>query len=284
MLIQPFDPWKSKLCSCPKKFSFSPYTGCGHKCIYCYASSYIKRFFEPRLKKDVFSRLEREARGLKGSIISIANSSDPYQPLERKYRLMPRCLEILGKFGCRVLIVTKSELVVKDVEVVKRIGASVSFTITTLERKVAKRLEPGAPSPRKRIEAVEKLVEEGIGVSVRIDPVIPFLNEEQEELIEVLGSIGVRQIISSTYKVRPDNWQRFRVVFPEVAEKVRPLYFEEGERVGGYRYLPKGLRFQILKRIKELAEKEGMKFSCCREGFFELNSAKSCDGSWLIKV
>ena len=196
---------------------------------------------------------------------------------------MPKCLEIFGKFGCKVLIVTKSDLVARDIEILKKIGASVSLTITTLDEKIAKKLEPGAPLPKKRIKAIEKLIENGIGVSVRIDPIIPFLNEEQEELIEILGNIGVRQIISSTYKVKPDNWQRFRLAFPEVAGKLEPLYFEKGERIGRYRYLPRKLRFQILKRIKKLTEKNGMKFSCCREGFQELNSAKTCDGSWLIE-
>jgi len=91
----------------------------------------------------------------------------------------------------------------------------------------------------------------------------------------------VLHITSSSYKVKPDNWRRFSAVFPEVAEKLKPLYFSEGERIGRSTYLPKKLRFSLMKKMKELAEEHNLKFGCCREGF-RLNSAV-CDGSWAIQ-
>jgi DNA repair photolyase len=116
---------------------------------------------------------------------------------------------------------------------------------------------------------------------VRIDPVIPFLNDDLEGLMKTVADLGALHITCSTYKIKPDNWKRFRAVFPEVAEKLQPYYFSNGERVGRSNYLPKSLRHDLMKKAKELAEKNNLKFGCCREGF-NLNSA-ICDGSWTIQ-
>jgi len=226
--------------------------------------------------------VERESKNLGGKLISISNSSDPYPPLEKKLLLTRGCLKILSKHNCKVQIVTKSDMVKRDVDILKRMRSCVSITITTLEEDIWKKLEPRAPSPEKRIKAIEKLIGEGIPVVVRIDPIIPFLNEEQAKLIKILSSLGVKQIISSTYKVRPDNWRRFTLAFPEVAKKLRELYFKRGERFNGYIYLPKEIRIRLMRKIKRLSEAHGMKFSCCREGFPQFNSAPTCDGSWTI--
>jgi hypothetical protein len=82
--------------------------------------------------------------------------------------------------------------------------------------------------------------------------------------------------------MKPDNWKRFSQKFPEVAEKLHSLYFEKGKRIGRSTYLPGQLRFSLMKRAKELAEENSLKFGCCREGF-SLNSAV-CDGSWAIQM
>jgi DNA repair photolyase len=281
MLLEKFDPWQSNLCTCPSKLSLNPYTGCEHRCIYCYASSYIRNFFNCRPKKNLIPRLKDEARKLNGELISISNSSDPYPLIEEKLKLTRSCLEILSKSNCRVQIITKSSLVTRDIDILKRMKAMVAVTITTNSDKLSKKLEPNAPLSSQRIEAVRSLIENNIPVAVRIDPIIPFLNEKQEKLIKILASIGVKHITSSTYKAREDNWQRVSLTFPKLAEKLKKLYFENGEKIGRSYYLPKEMRLKIMKKIKELVEKEGMKFACCREGFPELNSA-TCDGSWLI--
>jgi DNA repair photolyase len=280
-MLEKFDPWQSKLCTCPSKLSLNPYTGCEHRCIYCYASSYVKNFFNCRPKKNLIPRLKDEARRLNGDLISISNSSDPYPSIEENLKLTRSCLEILSKSNCRVQIITKSSLVSRDVDILKRMKAMVAITITTSNDELSKKLEPNAPLSSQRIEAVKSLIESNIPVAVRIDPIIPFLNERQKKLIKILASIGVRHITSSTYKAREDNWQRVILTFPELAEKLKKLYFEKGKKIGRSYYLPKEMRLRIMKKIKELVEKEGMKFACCREGFPKLNSA-TCDGSWLI--
>jgi len=281
-LISRFDPWRSKLCTCPPKLTFNPYTGCDHVCVYCYASGYIPNFFSCRSKKDLIPRLKREAAKLKGELIAIANSSDPYPNLEAETGLMRKCLEILSRHDCKIQIVTKSGLVVRDVDLLKKVSSMVTLTIAAENDNVSRILEPHAPSPSERIETAEILVEKGIPVSVRVDPIIPFVNDNPEKLIKTLASIGVRHVTSSTYKIKPDNWRRFSVVMPKTAEKLRPLYFEKGEKIGRTTCLPKESRLELMKRLGVLAEKHGIKFGTCREGLSYLNTA-TCDGSWLIK-
>jgi DNA repair photolyase len=280
MLLTVFDPWKSQLCTCPDKLTFNPYTGCDHGCLYCYASSYIPRFHDCRPKKNLQSRLKREAAQLNGELVSISNSSDPYPRLEQKTGLTRKCLKILAESCCRLQIVTKSDLVVRDIDILREVPCVVSITVLTTDDMLSRKLEPGAPVSSRRLKAIETLVEEDIPTTVRIDPVIPFLNDDLAGLVETVASLGAQHITCSTYKVKPDNWKRFSAGFPEIAEKLKPLYFDKGERIGRSTYLPKNLRFSLIKKVKELAEENNLKFGCCREGF-SLNSAV-CDGSWTI--
>jgi len=280
-LISKFDPWRSKLCTCPPKLTFNPYTGCDHACVYCYASSYIPKFFSCRPKKNLVPRLKREAAKLKGEIISISNSSDPYPNLEAETCLMRKCLEILSKHDCKIQIVTKSSLVVRDVDILKKIPSMITLTITTDNNNISRILEPYAPSSSERIKTAEILIERDIPVSIRIDPIIPFVNDNLENLVKTLASIGVKHVTSSTYKIKPDNWQRFSMVMPKTAEKLKPLYFGKGEKIGRYTYLPRDLRLKLMKKVGMLAKNYGIRFGTCREGLSHLNTA-TCDGSWLI--
>lgn len=281
MLLTVFDPWKSQLCTCPDKLTFNPYTGCDHGCLYCYASSYIPSFHDCRPKKNLLSRLKREAARLKGELVSISNSSDPYPRLEQTSGLTRKCLEILAESCCRLQIVTKSDLVTRDVDILKTVPCVVSVTVLTADDGLSRKLEPGAPVSSRRLKAIRALVEEGIPTTVRIDPVIPFVNDDLAGLVEAVADLGALHITCSTYKVKPDNWRRFSAVFPDVAEKLEPHYFGEGERIGRSLYLPRNLRFGLMKKAKALAEDYNLKFGCCREGFC-LNSA-ICDGSWAIQ-
>ncbi len=282
MLITTFDPWNSELCTCPDKLTFNPYTGCDHRCLYCYASSYIPRFHDCRPKKDLISRLKKEASRLNGELISVSNSSDPYPLLEQRFGLTRECLKILAESSCRLQIITKSDLVVRDIDILRRIPSVVSITILTDDDGLSVKLEPGAPVSSRRLEALETSAKAGIPVIVRIDPIIPFLNDDLVGLVETVSNLGVQHITSSTYKVKPDNWKRFSQIFPQVAEKLGRLYFEKGERVGRSIYLPVELRFNLMKKMKKLVDKNNLKFGCCREGF-RLNSA-ACDGSWAIQM
>jgi DNA repair photolyase len=282
-LISRFDPWRSSLCTCPPKLTLNPYSGCDHHCVYCYASSYVPNFAECRPKKGLLQILRREAAKLKGETVSISNSSDPYSRMEAMAGLTRKCLEILASSHCRIQIITKSNLVVRDDDLLSKVPSMVALTITTLDAEVARVLEPNAPTPAERLGAAENLVGKGVPVSVRIDPVIPLVNDKPEKLVAELASIGVKHVTSSTYKIKPDNWRRFTAAMPQVAEKLAPLYFKQGEKLGGNTLLPRDLRLKLMKDIRDLATANGMKFGVCREGLAQLNTAP-CDGSWLLNA
>jgi DNA repair photolyase len=225
--------------------------------------------------------LKREAGKLKGETISIANSSDPYPRAEASTGLTRRCLEILSKSNCKIQIITKSNIVTRDDDLLTKIPSTVALTITTDDDNLAKLIEPWAPSPSQRLRAAQDLIKAGIPVSIRIDPIIPLVNDQPQKLIAELASIGVKHLTCSTYKAKADNWMRLTRAMPKVADKLKPLYFQQGEKIAGSTLLPKDLRYKLLRDIRDLAEANGMKFGVCREGLAQLNTA-ACDGSWLM--
>lgn len=280
-----FDPWNFPLCTCPRKYSIDPYTGCEHRCVYCYITSYIRNPWRVRPKRDFLLILERELKKAKIMPVSMSNSSDPYPGMEREKKITRGALRLLKRYGFPVLVLTKSDLVARDADILSEMKSVVSITITTLDDNLAKKMEPFAPSPERRLRAIEILKAKGIPVAVRVDPLIPGINDSPEDLrilVKELASLGVDQIISSTYKAKPDNFKRVAGVFKDHAEELRRIYYEENEMVRGIRYAPRDLRYRILKNLRDLADEFGIPFSVCREGL-DLNSARTCDASHLAR-
>ena len=172
-------------------------------------------------------------------------------------------------------------MVTRDDDLLTRVPATVALTITTEDDNLAKVIEPFAPSPSQRLRAAEDLMKAGIPVSARIDPIIPFVNDQPKALITDLASIGVKHLTCSTYKAKPDNWMRLTLALSDVAEKLKPLYFQQGEKIGGSTLLPKDVRFKLLKNLRDMAVVHGIGFGVCREGLTGLNTAP-CDGFWLM--
>jgi len=280
-IIRPFDPWKSKLCTCPAKYSLNPYTGCPHRCLYCYSSSYIPRFFSCRPKRELVKLVEKDVEELpENALISMSNTSDPYPEIERELELTRRCLEIFREHGLRVLIITKGDVVLRDLHLLSEMRAAVTLSVTT--RKLDEILEPGAPKAERRMEVLKILKDSGIPVGLRLDPVIPFVNDSEIE--EIISSLDfVDHVVSSTFKPRADSWKRISLAFPEVAVKLRELYFSKGERIQSALYLPREMRRELMLKVREVCHTYGIPFASCREGFPELQSSKSCDGSHLIR-
>ncbi|MDQ0422701.1 DNA repair photolyase [Peteryoungia aggregata LMG 23059] len=178
--------------------SINPYRGCEHGCIYCFARpthSYMGLSagldFEAKLfaKPDAPRLLERELSkpGYRVKPIAIGTNTDPYQPIEREWRIMRQILEILDKANHPVVIVTKSALILRDVDILKSMAerglVKVGISVTTLDRKLARSMEPRASTPTKRLEAIKALSEAGIPVAVMMAPVIPALNDHEIERI-----------------------------------------------------------------------------------------------------
>jgi DNA repair photolyase len=178
--------------------SINPYRGCEHGCVYCFARpthAYMGLSagvdFEARLfaKPDAPRLLERELSrpGYKVQPIAIGTNTDPYQPVEKKWRIMRQLLEVLEAAGHPVGIVTKSALVMRDIDVLSRMAskglARVALSVTTLDRKLARTMEPRAATPERRLEAIRALSDAGIPVSGMVAPVIPGLNDHEIERI-----------------------------------------------------------------------------------------------------
>jgi DNA repair photolyase len=216
-----------------------------------------------------------------GTLVALSNSSDPYPPLEKELRLSRGCLEILKARGCRVQVVTKSDLVMDDASLLASMSATVAITVTTLKDSVCRKLEPGAVLPQRRLLALRYLAREGISVSARIDPIIPGINDSEVlDLVHAVGKAGARHITSSTYKARPDSIRRICRAFPVAGESLN-IMLQRGVRVSSSRYLPEDVRADLMQKVKEAAEKEGMSFSACREKM-ALKAGICCDGTHLL--
>jgi DNA repair photolyase len=188
--------------------SINPYRGCEHGCVYCFARpthAYLGLSpgldFESKLfmKPNAPELLERElsAPGYQPKIIAIGTNTDPYQPIERRHQIMRRILEVLERAGHPVGIVTKSALVLRDLDILARMASrdlvKVALSVTTLDAKLARIMEPRASTPPRRLEALRQLVNAGIPTSTLVAPVIPAINDaEIERILEAVASTGVR--------------------------------------------------------------------------------------------
>jgi DNA repair photolyase len=188
--------------------SINPYRGCEHGCIYCFARPTHAFLglspgldFETKLfaKTNAAQALERELAepGYEVSTIAIGTNTDPYQPIERRYRIMRRILEVLSATNHPVGIVTKSALVLRDLDILtsmaKRGLVKVAVSVTTLDRRLARAMEPRASTPDKRIETLQRLVGAGVPASVMVAPVIPGLTDmEMERILERASSVGIK--------------------------------------------------------------------------------------------
>lgn len=186
--------------------SVNPYRGCAHGCVYCYARpshAYLGLSpgidFETRLfAKPEAARLLREelARpGYRCETIVIGSNTDGYQPLERELRITRSVLEVLRETSHPVAIITKSALVERDLDLLAPMAreglATVVISVTTLDSRLASRMEPRASAPARRIEAVRRLASAGVPVGVNVSPVIPFLTDHEiESLLEAAAGAG----------------------------------------------------------------------------------------------
>jgi DNA repair photolyase len=188
--------------------SINPYRGCEHGCVYCYARpthAYLGLSpgldFESKLfmKPNAPELLERELSSPDYSpkIIAIGSNTDPYQPIERRYQIVRRILEVLDRAGHPVGIVTKSALVLRDLDILTRMAkrdlVKVAISVTTLDPKLARVMEPRASTPPRRLDALRELVKAGVPTSTLVAPVIPALNDaEIERILEAVAETGVR--------------------------------------------------------------------------------------------
>ena len=222
------------------ELSINPYRGCEHGCIYCYARpthSYLDLSpgldFESRIvaKVDAAERL-REALGRPGyrpSTINIGSATDAYQPAERRLRITRAVIELLAGCAHPFAIVTKSSGVERDLDLLAPMGqqrrAAVYVSLTTLDADLARRMEPRAAAPHRRLRTIETLARAGVPVGVSVSPVIPFVNEpEIERVLEAAANAGATAafgiVLRLPWEVNPLFQQWLQQHFPQRAARV----------------------------------------------------------------
>ncbi len=189
--------------------SINPYRGCEHGCAYCFARpthAYLGLSpgldFESKLfvKPEAANLLERElsAPGYRPKVIAIGTNTDPYQPIERRYKVMRHILEVLDRAGHPVGIVTKSALVLRDLDILAHMAerklAKVALSVTTLDAELARKMEPRAATPMRRLEALRRLAQAGVPTAVMVAPIVPALNDmEIERILDAAQTAGVKE-------------------------------------------------------------------------------------------
>jgi DNA repair photolyase len=188
--------------------SINPYRGCEHGCVYCFARpthAYLGLSpgldFESKLfaKPDAPELLQKElaSTNYEPRTIAIGTNTDPYQPIEKKYEIMRRILEVLERAGHPVGIVTKSALVTRDIDILSRMAkrnlVRVAISVTTLDAKLARTMEPRAATPARRLEALRQLSDAGVPTAAMVAPVIPAINDTDiERILDAVAEAGVK--------------------------------------------------------------------------------------------
>src|SRR5258707_2611133 len=279
-------PVKSILNRCdskrvPFEWTINPYRGCEFACKYCYArytheymdldgsefekKIYVKKDAAPLLAHDIsrkYSYASERSGGEKPDHIAIGTATDPYQPAEREHGVTRACLEELAKrAGLSISIITKSNQIVRDIDVLTKIAArsslQIDITVTTMRPRLARLLEPRAPRPDLRIAAVNELHEAGLAVGVSASPLVPGIADGEGELEAVAAAAqeaGAQWFFSGVLFLMPSSAKQFlpfvREKFPRLAKQYDEWYAKNG-------YAPEEYRRKASQRVARIREKFG---------------------------
>lgn len=239
-------------------YALNPYRGCQHACVYCYSPAVLREKREWGSFVDVKINLPRvlskELKKRRPGVVGISTVTDAYQPIEKRYRVTRACQRLLLKRDFPIVVQTKSDLVLRDLDLIKEFSEKeVGFTITTLNSDLAQKYEPGASKVEDRLIALEKIANSGIDTWVFLGPAMPYLTDrdnEIETLISRLADIGVKEVIADRLNYR--RGVRGRVMdfllreYPDLVEK--------------YRNLPEKYFEKVMERISRSCSREGLRF------------------------
>lgn len=264
----------------PFTWTVNPYRGCEFACKYCYAR-YTHEFMEMRdgvefeqkiyVKQHTADLLRRDLRRVKrGESIALGTATDPYQPAERRYEVTRGILEEFVRHGGLELgIVTKSNLIVRDLDLLREVSRnnvlSVHITVTTLNVELARILEPRAPRPDLRMEAVREISEAGINVGVSCSPVLPGITDspaDLEALVREAAAAGARHVFANPLFLKPCSAAIFlpflEMHFPHLVDNYRRRYQDRS-------FLPPSYGKRISQLIARLRQKYGIRRADPRE-------------------
>lgn len=220
--------------------AINPYVGCGHNCVYCYAR-FIKRFtghteewgtfVDVRINIAEILRKQLKSPKYKGERIFIGTVTDSYQPIEKKYKLTRNILQVLLNYKNPVSILTKSDLVLRDVDLFEKFkNIDVDFTVTTLDEKWKKLVEPNSPSIKQRLSAMKELTKEGITVLAMMGPYWPIFTDP-EALFKEFKKAGVRHVFTESFNTVGGNWTGVEKVlkkhYPKLLPNMRETLFNK---------------------------------------------------------
>jgi len=258
----------------PFRWTVNPYRGCEFGCRYCYAR-YTHEYmelnggddFESKIfvKKNAGPLAERDLASEKiwGEHIAIGTATDPYQPAEKEFGATRAILEkIAAREGLSVSITTKSNQVVRDIELLKKItersSITIHMTVTTFKTRLARMLEPRAPRPDLRLEAVRQLRAAGIAAGVNCMPILPGITDSEKDLDELFGAAreaGAQWVAANVLFLMPASWGTFIAFleekFPKLARQYREWY-------RGYGYAPDSYKQQMSALVERLRKKHGL--------------------------
>lgn len=240
--------------------AINPYVGCGHGCVYCYAR-FIKRFtghtenwgsfVDARVNiADILKKQLRSPK-YKDEQIYIGTVTDPYQPVEKKYKLTRSILQVLVNYENPVSILTKSDLVLRDIDLLKKFKKiDINFTINTLDEKWEKFIEPDSSTIKQRLKAIEELIKNGINVFVMMGPYWPIFTDP-EALFKEFKKAGVSQVFTESLNTVGGNWTGVENVlkkyYPKVLPDMKEVLFNKSKFYEFYN--------EAESKIKELSKK-----------------------------
>ncbi|MDO8551517.1 MAG: radical SAM protein [bacterium] len=229
-------------------WAINPYIGCGHNCLYCYAR-FIKRFtnhsepwgnfVDARINiAEVLKKQIKFPKFHQGQIY-ISTVTDPYQPLEEKYKLTRECLEVLADYPVSVSLLTKSDLILRDLDLIKQFkNIDVNFTINTLDDEWKKLVEPNSSSVAQRLAAARKLSSEGITVYAMMGPFWPFFTDP-EKLFKKFKEVGISKVFTESFNTTGGNFSQVEEVlaryYPEILPEIKKALFDPKEFSAFYR-------------------------------------------------
>ncbi len=281
-------PVKSILNRCdskrvPFEWTINPYRGCEFACKYCYArytheymeldgsefekKIYVKRDAAPLLAGEISRKYSYHSKAsgyTQAEHIAIGTATDPYQPAEREHGVTRACLEELAKReGMSISIITKSNQIVRDLDVLQRIAErsdlAIDITVTTMRPRLARLLEPRAPQPDLRLAAVKELHEAGLAVGVSASPLVPGITDGEGELEAVAAAAkeaGAQWFFSGVLFLMPSSAKQFlpfvREKFPRLAKQYEDWYWKNG-------YAPEEYRRKASERVARIRERYGFR-------------------------
>jgi DNA repair photolyase len=223
-------------------WSLNPYTGCEHRCAFCYVRAFELRADRPsddrygrtvRVKVNVAAvlRSELSRRSWRKETIVIGAATDPYQPAEGRYRLTRQCLEALRDFSNPAGLITRGPMIVRDVDVLadlaRRAELHITFSIPTIDDDVWRKTEPGTAHPRQRLRAVEKLVTAGIDVGVGMAPILPGLSDRPDRLeavVKAARAAGATGLWAGMLHLKDGTREHFMTVLTRYWPELVPRY------------------------------------------------------------